>query len=41
MTVQTGQLAEGEIEVFGELTAGDQVVKNATDAIHSGVKLQN
>jgi len=25
VTAQTGQLAEGEIEVFGELNAGDQV----------------
>jgi membrane fusion protein, multidrug efflux system len=39
VTVQTGQMAEGEIEVFGKLTAGDQVVTNATDSIHSGDKL--
>jgi len=40
--VQTGQTLNGEIEVFGELSAGDQVVKIATDAIHSGdtVRLQ-
>lgn len=36
VTVQTGQTVETEIEVFGELTAGDQVVKTASDAIHSG-----
>jgi RND family efflux transporter MFP subunit len=40
LTVQTGQTVNGEIEVFGELKAGDQVVKSATDAIHSGDKLQ-
>jgi membrane fusion protein, multidrug efflux system len=36
VTVQTGQNVDGEIEVFGELAAGDQVVKTASDAIHSG-----
>ena len=36
VTVQTGQTVSGEIEVFGDLSAGDQVVKAATDAIHSG-----
>jgi membrane fusion protein (multidrug efflux system) len=36
VTVQTGQTVNGEVEVFGELAAGDQVVKLATDAIHSG-----
>jgi membrane fusion protein, multidrug efflux system len=36
VTVQTGQTVDGEIEVFGELAAGDQVVKTASDAIHSG-----
>lgn len=36
VTVQTGQTLNGEIEVFGDLKAGDQVVKMATDAIHSG-----
>lgn len=40
VNVQTGQTVNGEIEVFGELKAGDQVVKNAADAIHSGDKLQ-
>jgi RND family efflux transporter MFP subunit len=36
VTVQTGQTVDGEIEVFGALTPGDQVVKTASDAIHSG-----
>jgi len=36
VTVQTGQTVNGEIEVFGELAPGDQVVKTASDAIHSG-----
>jgi membrane fusion protein, multidrug efflux system len=36
VTVQTGQTVAGDIEVFGDLTAGDQVVKIAFDAIHSG-----
>ena len=43
VTVQTGQTVNGDIEVFGDLTAGDQVVKTASDAIHSGdaVHVQN
>jgi len=43
VTVQTGQSVSGEIEVFGDLSAGDQVVKTASDAIHSGdpVRVQN
>jgi membrane fusion protein, multidrug efflux system len=36
VTVQTGQTLNDELEVFGELAAGDQVVKIASDAIHSG-----
>jgi RND family efflux transporter MFP subunit len=36
VTVQTGQTVNGEIEVFGDLSQGDQVVKAASDAIHSG-----
>jgi membrane fusion protein, multidrug efflux system len=36
VTVQTGQTVNGDIEVFGELAAGDQVVNTASDAIHSG-----
>lgn len=40
VTVQTGQTVNGEIEVFGELHGGDQVVKAATDAIRPGDKVQ-
>jgi membrane fusion protein, multidrug efflux system len=40
VNVQTGQTVNGEIEVFGELKNGDQVVKAATDAIHSGDRVQ-
>lgn len=40
VTVQTGQTVEGEIEVFGDLREGDQVVKAASDAIRSGDKVQ-
>ena len=36
VTVQTGQTVNGDIEVFGNLAAGDQVVKTASDAIHAG-----
>lgn len=36
VTVQTGQTLNGELEVFGDIAAGDQVVKIASDAIHSG-----
>ncbi len=36
VTVQTGQTVDGEVEIFGDLAAGDQVIKIATDAIHSG-----
>jgi membrane fusion protein (multidrug efflux system) len=36
VTVQTGQSLTGDIEVFGDLASGDQVVKTASDAIHSG-----
>ena len=43
VTVQTGQTVNGDIEVFGDLTAGDEVVKTASDAIHAGdaVRVQN
>jgi hypothetical protein len=34
--VQTGQTVNGELEVFGNLAGGDEVVTIATDAIHSG-----
>jgi RND family efflux transporter MFP subunit len=40
VTVQTGQTVNGEVEVFGDLKPGDNVVKAATDAIHSGDKVQ-
>ena len=40
VTVQTGQTVAGDIEVFGDLNANDQVVKIASDAIHSGDKVQ-
>jgi membrane fusion protein, multidrug efflux system len=40
VTVQTGQTVEGQIEVFGELQPGDQVLRTATDAIHSGDQVQ-
>jgi RND family efflux transporter MFP subunit len=36
VTVQTGQTVNGELEVFGNLAGGDEVVTIATDAIHSG-----
>lgn len=36
VTVQTGQTAAGETEVFGDLASGDQVIKVASDAVHSG-----
>jgi membrane fusion protein (multidrug efflux system) len=43
VTVQTGQTVSAEVEVFGDLTAGEEVVKTASDAIHSGdpVRVQN
>jgi len=40
VTVQTGHTVAGDIEVFGELKAGDQVIKSATDATHSGDSVQ-
>jgi membrane fusion protein (multidrug efflux system) len=40
VTVQTGQTVAGDIEVFGDLNANDQIVKTASDAIHSGDKVQ-
>jgi RND family efflux transporter MFP subunit len=43
INVQTGQTVNGNIEVFGNLSDGDEVVKIASDAIHSGdaVSVQN
>jgi membrane fusion protein, multidrug efflux system len=34
--VQTGHAAGGEMEVFGDLHAGDQVVRTASDSIRNG-----
>jgi membrane fusion protein, multidrug efflux system len=41
--VQTGQTVNGQIEVFGNLKPGDEVVKTASDAIRAGdsVHVQN
>lgn len=36
VNVQTGQSANGETEVFGDLHAGDQVVRIASDSIRNG-----
>jgi membrane fusion protein, multidrug efflux system len=36
VNVQTGQTVGSEVEVFGKLNVGDDVVKTASDAIHSG-----
>jgi membrane fusion protein, multidrug efflux system len=43
VTVQTGQTVNGDIEVFGDLNAGDEIVRTASDAMHSGdlVRVQN
>jgi len=43
VAVQTGQTVNGNIEVFGDLSAGDEVVKTASDAIHSGdaIRVEN
>lgn len=40
VTVQTGASVKGEIEVVGELHAGDEVIRNATDSIRNGQKLK-
>ena len=34
--VQTGQAANGDMEVFGDLRTGDQVVRTASDSIRNG-----
>ena len=39
VTVQTGQTVNGEIEVVGDLQAGDPIVRNATDSIRNGQKV--
>jgi len=36
VNVQTGETVSGEIEVFGDLQSGDQVVRMASDAIRNG-----
>ena len=36
VNVQTGQSADGDTEVFGDLHSGDQVVRRASDSIRSG-----
>jgi RND family efflux transporter MFP subunit len=43
VTVQSGQSVDGQIEVFGDLVPGDEVVKIGSDSIHSGdsVRVQN
>jgi membrane fusion protein (multidrug efflux system) len=43
VAVQTGQTVNGQIEVFGNLKPGDEVVKTASDAIRAGdsVHVQN
>ncbi len=37
--VKTGVTANGSIEIFGQLQAGDLVVRNATDSIRSGASV--
>jgi membrane fusion protein (multidrug efflux system) len=38
--VTTGLGVNGNIEVFGDLNTGDEVIRNATDAIHSGQQVK-
>jgi RND family efflux transporter MFP subunit len=38
--VKTGVSVNGKTEVFGDLTPGDVVVRNATDSIRSGVSVE-
>jgi membrane fusion protein, multidrug efflux system len=38
--VTTGMSADGALEVFGKLAAGDLVVKRGGDAIHDGAKVK-
>ena len=40
VTVQTGQTLNGDIEVLGHWSQEDEVVKTATDAIHTGDSVQ-
>ena len=38
--VVTGLSVNGNIEVFGDLRPGDEVIRNATDAIHAGQQVK-
>jgi multidrug efflux pump subunit AcrA (membrane-fusion protein) len=38
--VVTGLSVNGNIEVFGDLTLADEVIRNATDAIHPGPQVK-
>jgi membrane fusion protein (multidrug efflux system) len=38
--VVTGLSVNGNIEVFGDLTPADEVIRNATDAIRSGQQVK-
>lgn len=38
--VTTGVVSDGKTEVFGDLKAGDRVVRRATDALQPGTKVQ-
>lgn len=38
--VVTGLSVNGNIEVFGDLKPGDQVIRNATDAIRPGQRVK-
>ena len=40
MDVVTGLSVNGNIEVFGDLTPADEVIRNATDAIHPGPQVK-
>jgi hypothetical protein len=39
VNVQSGQTVNGEVEVFGDLRPGDQVVRTASDSIRNGQAL--
>lgn len=40
VNVTAGLNVNGNIEVFGDLKAGDKVIRNATDAIHTGQQVK-
>lgn len=40
VTVQKGREAEGQAEIYGELTAGDLLVENATEEIRNGTDME-